>query len=99
MQNLDKLDLLSKVEEIAKDIDNIQSQKTKNAFQRYPITFSLLSTTGLASVIYSIEGIFNQVSFLKNNPIVVLIIGLLILFFTGSAFKMLSGQKIKIDKK
>ena len=55
MKNIENLDPLSKIESIAKDVDNVQKHRTQNAFNRYPITFSLLSIVGLSAIIYSVE--------------------------------------------
>lgn len=53
------------------------------------IFITLLGTFGLVSVFYGFEGIIDSVTFLGDNPIVLLIIGVIILITTGTIYTKL----------
>ena len=81
---------------IAKTVGDTEQQieKTvapirKNVIQRFPTVFLLLVTLGFTATITGLEQLLLQVSFLQNNPFVVLIIGLVLLVLTGTLYKKL----------
>lgn len=87
---LPNLDLLEEVEKIAKNVNILADEKKKGVFKKYPITFSLLSLSGFALIMYGLEGTFNKIPILQNRPTTVLIMGVLILITTGTVFKRLN---------
>jgi hypothetical protein len=69
-------------------IDKLSKSK-KNAFTRYPLLFALLAAFGLVITNDGIQGLISKVDWLNNNPYITLIIGLVILLFTGTLYKKL----------
>jgi hypothetical protein len=65
------------------------SKGKQTAFMRYPLMFSLLAAFGLVITNDGIQGIISKVHLLNNNPYITLIIGMLILLFTGTLYKKL----------
>lgn len=65
------------------------TQRRDTAFRRYPLVFTLLGTFGLVSTLYGFQHLLDKVPLLANNPIVALLVGLAILFLTGSLYKKL----------
>jgi hypothetical protein len=65
------------------------SKSKKNAFTRYPLLFALLAAFGLVITNDGIQGVISKVDWLNNNPYITLIIGLVILLFTGTLYKKL----------
>jgi hypothetical protein len=65
------------------------TQKRDSAFKRYPLAFTLLGTFGLVSTLYGVQHLFNKVPFLVNNPVLALLVGVAILFLTGTLYKKL----------
>lgn len=59
------------------------------AFTRYPLLFTLLGAFGIVIANNGIQGLIAKVEWLNRNPIITLIIGLLILLFTGTLYKKL----------
>ena len=74
-----------------KEIDTLEllTQKRDTVFKRLPLVFTLLGTFGLVSTLYGVQHIFDRIPILANNPIISLIVGLLILLFTGTLYKKL----------
>lgn len=65
------------------------AQKKENVIHRFPLLFTLLGTFGLVAVLYGFEGIIDRISILSRNPVILLILGVLILVFTGRLYKKL----------
>lgn len=63
----------------------------KTVFARYPILFTILPAFGAAFVFYSFERLAESIPLLYNNPLLILVIGLGVLFLTGTLYKRL-GQ-------
>ena len=59
------------------------------AFKRFPFLFTLLGSFGLVATFYGFEGLIDQVPFFNNNPVLILITGLIILLLTGGLYKKL----------
>ena len=85
----DEIDLLKKIEELTSKINQIFAEKSKNVFARYPLTFALLILFGVTMVTQGVKDLLMEINFLKNNPFVMLGIGLLILIITGTLYKKL----------
>jgi hypothetical protein len=65
------------------------TRRRDTAFKRYPLVFTLLGTFGLVSTLYGVQHLFDKVPLLANDPVVALIVGLAILFLTGTLYKKL----------
>lgn len=89
-------DILEEVEGVAKTVDRGIQKQGRRVFRRYPLTFTLLSLTGFSLVIYGFEGVFDKISFFKEHPFWVLILGLIILLFTGTLYKWLQNREIHL---
>ena len=86
----DKADVLKRVEELTNKLNSLFEQKGKSVFSRYPLTFALAVIFGFSMTSEGIKGIINQFLFLKENPLVTVFFGLLILILTGTLYKKLS---------
>lgn len=58
-------------------------------FSKYPLTFALLGTLGIAAVIHGFEGVVDKTPVLADRPVLVLSIGLLVLLSTGTLYRYL----------
>lgn len=61
----------------------------KHAFSRFPLLFTLLGTFGVVATMYGFNGILENIPLLVNNPYISLVVGLVILVFTGTLYKKL----------
>lgn len=82
-------DVLGEIETAAEEVHKLVEKHGRSVFARYPLTFALLSTFGIAAVIYGFEATIRKIPFLVQWPELVLIGGLVILLFTGSLYKYL----------
>jgi hypothetical protein len=57
--------------------------------KRFPLFFTLLTAFGVVITYNGIHGLIEKVELLNRNPIITLIIGILILFSTGTLYKKL----------
>ena len=87
--NSDKNDALGQFEEAIKDIHTKIEQEQQSTFAKYPLTFSLLATLGVAAVVYGFEGVVSTIPFLVDRPILIFFIGLALLLGTGRLYKQL----------
>lgn len=73
-----------------KKVDAYVAPVRKTIFQRFPVLFGLLVTTGVAWVILGIEQIILKYNFFDSHPELILLVGVCILAFTGRLYKKLS---------
>lgn len=60
--------------------------------KKYPITFSLLIIFAVVSILHGFELIVGKIEFIRENPSILVLVGLIILIGTGSAYKALDNQ-------
>lgn len=61
----------------------------KNAFDRFPLLFTLLAGFGLVATFYGFERLIDKINILSRNPFILLATGVLILVLTGTLYKKL----------
>ncbi len=88
------------IKELTKEqIENINKQEEKiltllkseqkRAKEKFPLTYALLATFGVACVFAGLNRIIAKIDFLDTHPITLVALGLVILLFTGAAYKKL----------
>ncbi len=85
-------DPLHQIEQITKKTNSYMGKATKNSFNKYPITFSMLVLFGIVSVMHGFESIIEIIPFLNQHPIYVFFIGIIILVLTGTLYKRLNKK-------
>ncbi len=80
---------IKKISDTEKAVVNKLSEKKQSVLQRFPMLFTLMGTFGLVAVLYGFEGIIDRIDFLSRNPVVLLIVGVFTLIFTGTLYKKL----------
>lgn len=60
------------------------------AEKRFPLITSLVATFGFVSLLYGFEKLIDSISFLSDNPIILLLVGLVTLGVTGTIYKKLN---------
>lgn len=84
----------TKKEDILKHIEKTIDKKLRGdrkSIRKHPILFGILGTFGMVSVVIGLEGIITQIPYLHNNPYILVIFGVIILFFTGAIYRLLEG--------
>jgi len=77
------------MEESLRDINDNTGRKTRSSLKKYPITFALLITFALVSILHGFELFFDEIPFIHNHPWILILTGLIILIVTGSVYKAL----------
>ena len=77
---------------IGHSIHQMLQSRRQTAFQRFPVTFTLLGTFGLIATFYGFQGLVDQVQYFQSNPEVVLIGGVMVLFLTGRLHRELGNE-------
>ena len=72
------------------ETEGMVAQYRKSAFQRFPLIFGLLVIVGSAATVFGIEHLLEATPLFRENPLVVLFLGLILLGFTGKLYKRLS---------
>ena len=70
-------------------VDTYIAPVRTSVLQRFPVLFSLLVTFGATTTFLGFEKIIEGVPFLNQHPVLVLILGMSILAFTGTIYKKL----------
>ncbi len=90
MKNLiDPRDVHQKIISLPKPVVDRLVKERKNAFERFPLLFTLLAAFGLVAVNNGFQGLMAKIPFLNNNPYITFIFGLVILLITGTLYKKL----------
>lgn len=71
------------------EIDKAVKPVRREVLRRFPVLFILLVALGLTATMSGLENLLLQVSFLESRPLLVLIIGIALLAFTGRLYKKL----------
>jgi len=89
MDNKTEIDPLKDFEGAVEDIHMQIEKSNRSAFVKYPLTFSLLATLGIAAVIHGFTAVVDTIPFLTNRPILIFLGGLVLLLATGRLYKYL----------
>lgn len=84
-----QIDLLRHLERLTEEVNKLVGQKGKSVFKRYPLTFSMAVLFGVIAVSEGAKGILKTIGILEIQPWYLLLIGLVILIFTGKLYKKL----------
>lgn len=78
-----------KVVDVPKPIVDRLAHQRDNAFNRFPLLFTLLGAFGLVATFYGFERVIDKINFFAGHPFLLLGTGLLLLILTGSLYKKL----------
>ena len=85
----DKKEDISFTEAEIRFIKKLDEQRVR-VERRYPLMTALLVTFGFVSVLYGFEKIIDRIDFFVEHPYVLLTVGLVTLWLTGTVYKKLS---------
>jgi hypothetical protein len=81
---------VKKLEAMGGSVSGRARQWRDSAFARFPVVFVLLSTFGLVATFYGFEKLIDQIDFFADQPLTILLAGLITLTITGTLYKRLS---------
>lgn len=74
---------------LTSSVENLAQPIRQTTLKRIPILFTLLVTFGVTSVFFGFERLLSEITFLNDNPILMLIVGIGVLIATGKLYKKL----------
>jgi hypothetical protein len=86
-------DPIEKFERYTKDTNDFMNTKSQTVFAQYPLVFSFLILFGSIATLKGFESIIFQIPLFNEYPVLLFIIGILILLFTGRLYKTLQKNK------
>jgi hypothetical protein len=69
-------------------IERLNKEK-QDSFKRFPLVFALLTAFGVVITFNGIHDLIGKVDWLNRNPVITLVVGIMILLFTGTIYKKL----------
>lgn len=80
---------VKKVIELEEHVVKRLAEGRNNAVQRFPLLFTLLTAFGVVATFYGFEHLIDQISWLSENPLILLSVGIGTLVLTGALYKKL----------
>lgn len=84
--------IIEKAEKYVHDANDEAGKHTRPVLKRYPLVFSFLVVFSFASILHGFDLWTDNVAIFDKHPSLLIIIGTVTLFFTGTLYKTL--QKI-----
>ncbi|MEK7578981.1 MAG: hypothetical protein AAB460_00390 [Patescibacteria group bacterium] len=82
-------DPLQDAEDLIREIHDAVGKHTQPVLSRYPLTFSFLLVFGFAAILHGFELVTEHMPIFDRHPWLLLVIGILVLLFTGSLYRVL----------
>lgn len=79
---------LERAEQTVKKLEKF-TEKHRKVLERFPTLFLFLVTAGLVLVLHGFEQTFSQIPIFRDYPITMIVLGAIILLFTGRLYKRL----------
>lgn len=75
--------------DIPESVHEVFRRHRRTAFEKHPFLFSTLGLLGFVATWKGFDHIISQIDFFQNNPGLLLLIGLMILLFTGRLYRQI----------
>ncbi len=85
-------DPIQDAERLIKEVHDNAGKYTKPVLQRYPLTFSFLIVLSAAAIFHGFEMWAEQIHLFEQHPIYLMVIGIVVLFLTGTLYKNLQNH-------
>ena len=86
-------DPIKKAEDIVKEMHDGAGKYTKPVLKRYPLVFSFLSVFSFAAILRGFDMWVEQMGIFEEHPVVLILIGVVAILFTGTLYKTLAKVK------
>ncbi len=86
-------DPILEIERLVKKIHDEAGRYTKPVLNRYPLLFAFLLTFSLAAILHGFELLTDEMPLFREKPWLLMVIGVVMLFFTGTLYKLLENAK------
>lgn len=82
-------DPLKEIERMIKELHDGAGSYTKPVLKKYPLIFAFLVTFSLAAILHGFELVTDEIAVFHNHPYLLILIGAVALFLTGTLYKKL----------
>lgn len=90
---MNKKDPIQQAEKIVRNLNDSSGKYTRPIFQRYPLLFAFLLTFSVSAILEGLRFFFEKISFFRENPSILILIGIVILIITGTLYKKLEEKQ------
>ena len=82
-------DPIQEAEKIVKNFNDTAGKYTRPVLQHYPFLFAFLLTFGVSAILEGLRFLIEKIEFLTDNPLILILIGVIILLLTGTLYTKL----------
>lgn len=86
---MNKHDYIPRTDIEEKILKKLSESRDKTAV-KFPLVFGLAASFGLVATYYGFEKLIDKVDLFVNHPWLVLVVGVIVLLITGTAYKKLN---------
>ncbi len=90
---MNESDPLQEIERIVRQAHDSAGHYTKPTLRRYPLLFAFLLTFSVAAIIHGFELVTDEIEIFRTYPLLLICIGVLALFLTGTLYKKLEKDR------
>jgi len=88
-------DPIQEIERIIKGMHDSAGKYTQPTLRRYPLLFAFLLTFSVAAILHGFEIWTDKIPLFQNYPMSLIFVGVLLLFLTGTLYKLLEKDRNK----
>ena len=86
-------DPIQEMEEVVKEVHDSAGKYARPVFRRYPLLFSFLIVFSAAAILESFRIFVDEIPLFHEHPMILMIIGIFALLFTGKLYESLDKMK------
>jgi hypothetical protein len=86
-------DPIQQVEKLVRETHDSVGKFTQPAVKRYPLLFAFFLTFSVAAIIHGFDIVIDEVEVFHSHPFLLIGIGALALFLTGTLYKLLEKNR------
>ncbi len=86
-------DPIQNVEQIVREVHDSAGKITQPVLRKYPLVFATLIIIGISAFLHGLDLVTDQFEYFHSHPYFLIVIGVVILFFTGMLYKSLERMK------
>lgn len=86
-------DPIARIEGLVSELHASMQRELHPAHRKYPLLFLFLITLSVAAIFHGLDRMFASIDFFESYPQLLVLAGMLGLFFTGSLYKRLGKDR------
>jgi uncharacterized membrane protein len=86
-------DPIQEMEKMVREMHDVAGHYARPVFRRYPLLFSFLIVFSIAAILDGFHIFVGEMPMFKEHPSYLMILGVLLLFFTGKLYESLDKMK------